>query len=253
MSFFKGRRLPLSPSRRLMCDMLYFGQKVPHVTIERRMKLKELASARASLSHRPSWFAIFIHAFGQVARRYEPLRRSYMPFPWPHLYEHSHNVACLAIERLINGEEGVLNIQLRDPEKYSIAYLDEKIRQAKTRPIEEIAAFRRPLGIAWLPRPLRRLAMWSALNLCGQWRERFAGTFAVTGLGGLGGTPIQAITPLTSTLICGAFEPDGSALVRLTFDHRVLDGMVAARALIDMETILHETVLPELLAGRKAA
>lgn len=253
MSHAKGRTIPLSLGRRLTCDVMHFGQKVPQVAIERRMELGELVAARAKMVHRPTWFAIFIRAYGQVAMRWEALRRSYMPYPWPRLYEHGGNVACLAIERRIDDDDGLLTALFRDPEKHSVAEIDEMIRQAKTKPVEEITSFRRLLRIARLPRPLRRLAMWSALYLSGRWRARYAGTFAVTGVGTFGATSVHLISPLTTTLVCGAIQKDGSAIMRLSFDHRVLDGIAAAKALADLETTLHESVLPELLSASRAA
>ena len=37
---------------------------------------------------RPSWCAIFTKAYAVVAARYPELRRAYLKFPFPRLYEH---------------------------------------------------------------------------------------------------------------------------------------------------------------------
>ncbi len=42
------------------------------------------------------------------------------------------------------------------------------------------------------------------------------------------------------------FAADGSLPVRLSYDHRVLDGGAAARALTELEEVLKEILLPEL-------
>ena len=42
---------------------------------------------------------------------------------------------------------------------------------------------------------------------------------------------------------------DGDVAVCLTFDHRVMDGRHAARALEDMEAILNSTLVTELRLG----
>jgi pyruvate/2-oxoglutarate dehydrogenase complex dihydrolipoamide acyltransferase (E2) component len=51
---------------------------------------------------------------------------------------------------------------------------------------------------------------------------------------------------LTSTLNYGVIAPDGSVDVRLTYDHRVLDGATVARALADLERVLNCEILAEL-------
>jgi pyruvate/2-oxoglutarate dehydrogenase complex dihydrolipoamide acyltransferase (E2) component len=51
---------------------------------------------------------------------------------------------------------------------------------------------------------------------------------------------------LTTTLNYGQFEPDGTLDVRLTYDHRVLDGSTVARALVALEAVLHGEILAEL-------
>jgi pyruvate/2-oxoglutarate dehydrogenase complex dihydrolipoamide acyltransferase (E2) component len=41
-------------------------------------------------------------------------------------------------------------------------------------------------------------------------------------------------------------EPDGTVCVRLIYDHRVLDGAMAARALGKLEDVLNGPILNEL-------
>src|SRR5438105_4804016 len=99
-----GRRLPLSPPRRLTGDLLHFAARVPAVLMQRRMRLGELVAARAELAPAASWSAIFLKAYGAVAAVRPELRRCYQPWPLPHLYEHPVNVASLAVERQVGGE-----------------------------------------------------------------------------------------------------------------------------------------------------
>src|SRR5262245_39251321 len=95
MSRAINRTVCLSPARRLMCDVMHFSQKVPLITLERRMPLTQVALARAALQPRPSWFAIFAKAYALVLARRPDLRRSYMTLPWPRLFEHARNIAVL--------------------------------------------------------------------------------------------------------------------------------------------------------------
>src|SRR5262245_66604209 len=95
--FKQGKSLPLSPQRRLVCDLLHFARQVPSVPVQRQMRLAEVVNARRSWMQRPSWVAIFTKAFALVAAEQAPLRRAYLRFPTHHLYEHPHSVASVAI------------------------------------------------------------------------------------------------------------------------------------------------------------
>src|SRR5947209_9719278 len=99
-----GRRLPLSPSRRLVGDVLHFARRVPSVVVQRRMHLSELVAARAATTPPVSWSAIFLKAYAAVAVERPELRRCYLPWPRPHLYEHPFSVASFAVERRVGDE-----------------------------------------------------------------------------------------------------------------------------------------------------
>ncbi len=252
MSFPRGRNLPLSLPRRLMCDFLHFSKKIPLVCVERQMDLGPLYEARQALADRPSWFTLFLKAFGQAALRWEELRTSYVSFPWPHLHVHEGSIGALPIERRIGDEDGVLFVQIRQPEIRPLAEIEAKVRWAKTAPVDKIGAFRRQLFIGRLPFPLRRLAWWTGLNCVGSYRARYYGTFGVTSVAGLGAASVHFLTPLTSSLAFGVIHRDGAVNVRLTYDHRVMDGVAPARALEYMEKTLNGALTEELRAMSKS-
>jgi hypothetical protein len=241
-----NRHVPLSLSRRLACDAMHFSQKVPLVVLERRMNLAGLAAAREGAQPRPSWFAVFMKAYALVAARRPELRRSYLALPLPRLYEHAHSVASVPIERRRGGEEVICYAQFPCPEVQSIADLDAAIRCHKTAPLENIFTFRTQLALSRLPRPLRRLIWWLGLNLSGRMRAYFYGTFGVTAVSSLGADLVTLLSPLSTTLTYGVVEPNGLVAVRLVFDHRVMDGANAARALTELERVLTGEVLSEL-------
>jgi hypothetical protein len=54
-------------------------------------------------------------------------------------------------------------------------------------------------------------------------------------------------TLVTSTLHYGLFDDCGNLPVRITFDHRVLDGAFVARGLVELEEVLQTTILEELV------
>jgi hypothetical protein len=247
-----GRRLPLSLPRRLIGDLMHFARQIPSVPVQRRMNLAPLVAAREQAQPWPSWCALFTKAYALVAAKRPELRRAYLSFPWPHLYEHPVSIASIAVERRIGDEDAVLFAQLRGAERHMPEQLDSFLKDCKERPVEFIGTFRRALRISGLPRPLRRFIWWLGLNSSGYKRARNLGTFGVSVYSGLGSEGLHPLSPLTTTLTYGVIAPDGTVDVRVIYDHRVLDGATVARALEDMEAVLNH-VLPEMLGAGRAS
>ncbi len=248
-----GRWVPLSLPRRMVNDLMRHCRHVPTVIAERRFRLGALVAARRTWPQRPSWAGMFLKAFAKVAENMPPLRRAYLPYPWPHLYEHPTSTASLTVERELDGEEAVFIAQFPRPDQCSLCDLDRRIRGAKELPPHSIAPMRRALRIARLPAPLRRLLWWIGLYWSGRERARHFGTFGLTSPAAAGAGMQQVLTILTSTLHYGLLDSAGDLDMRLTFDHRVYDGATAARALTAMEEVLHAEILSELRAGPQAA
>ncbi len=241
-----GRYVPLSLPRRFICDLIHFAKQTPTVPMERRMRLGPLTAARADAEPRPGWCAIFLKAYAIVAAREPALRRAYVPFPWPRLYEHPISVTSVGIERRFNDEDAVFFTQMRSAESLGLAEIAFRLRRAKDDPIESVSHYRRILTVSNLPRPLRRFVWWLGLNASGYWRAKYMGTQAVSVVAGLGASGLHLLSPLTTALNYGVFEDDGSLAVRLTYDHRVMDGGTAARVLESLESVLLGEVLTEL-------
>jgi hypothetical protein len=97
---------------------------------------------------------------------------------------------------------------------------------------------------------LRRLVWRASLNLIGKLRCHNFGTFSLSSVAAEGAGLLFLMPLLTSTLHYGVFDGAGNLPMRITFDHRVLDGACAARALAAMERVLLADVLEELLRER---
>jgi hypothetical protein len=238
--------IPLSLPRRLICDYLHFARQIPSVPVQRRMHLGEVLAARSATRLRPSWCAIFTKAYGFVTAAQPLFRRAYLSFPTPHFYEHPINVASIAIERKFGDEDAVFFAHIRQPEELSLAEIDLRLRRFKGQPLESIGDYRRILLVNRFPRPLRRLLWWIGLNVWGRKRAAFMGTSGITVYAGLGAASLHPLSLLTTTLNYGVIEPDGSVDVRITYDHRVLDGATVARALAELERVLTHEILAEL-------
>ena len=250
MSNQTGRNLPISPFRNLVIELTHFCQQVPGATIERHMDLSKLVAARQACVPRPNWCVLFLKAMSIVAARQPELRRTYMPFPWPHLYEHPINVANFTIERRYRDEDVVFFVQVRSPERRSLIELEQIMHTCKTEPVEAVKFFRRAIRMSKVPWPFRRPTWWVSLNLLGKLRSHNFGTFSVTSVAAQGAGIVVMTTLLTSTLHYGLFDDRGILPMRMTFDHRVLDGGVAARALVGLEEVLMTEILQELLTLR---
>jgi hypothetical protein len=241
----RGRAIKLSPARRLVGDLMRFSIDIPRITVQRRMKLGPVLKARERLEPRPSWTALFLKAYGLLSQETPELRRAYVKLPWPHLYEYPSSVASLAYERDHGGERVVLLDRIKQPEKFSIQQLLDRMRTTRSRPVMEIKEFRRALKMARVPTPLRRLLMWLSLNL-GRQRANYFGTFQLSVYSGLGAESLNPLTPLTTLLNYGRIDEDGAVDVRIHYDHRVMDGANVARALERLELILNTVIAEEL-------
>jgi hypothetical protein len=250
MSRQTGRNRALSPFRKLVIELSHHTQKVPGGTVERPMDLSALIAARQACLPKPSWTAIFLKAMGIVAAEQPALRCAYMPFPWMHLYEHPINIANFTIERRFQDEDVVFFAQVRSPERRSLKELDKIIRTCQEEPLESLKFFKRTIRMSKVPWLFRRLTWWVSLNLFGKLRCHNFGTFSLTSVAAAGGGVLHMEPLLTSTVHYGLFDERGSLPMRITFDHRAVDGCVVARALVRLEEVLHHEVLQEIIAGR---
>jgi hypothetical protein len=245
MSRATGRYIPVSYFRRLVTDLMSFSAKVPSVTLERRMDLARLVGARQACTSPPTWSAIFVKAFALVAARSPLLRTSYLTFPWPRFYEHFTNIATLNVDRQIADERVILYAHIASPEKLSLAAIDAIIHEHQQQPVESIPSYRLAVRLSRVPWPFRRWIWWAGLNVLGPLRSHCFGTFGITSLGSQGAGITHLVPLLTCQLHYGIFNPAGKLEMRLSFDHRVLDGVAAAKALADLEHALLDEMVKE--------
>ena len=242
----RGKSIAISPFRGLVIDLMHFSQKVPTVTIDRRMQLGPLLAARLNCDPRPTWTAMFVKAYAIVAARQPMLRRCYMAFPWPRFFENPKNIVTLNVRRKVDGEGVVLQDQIRCPENRSLLEIDARIRRCKEAPVTQIKAYNRVTKLSYWPRFVRRGIMWATLNVFGRRRCHNMGTFGITTVAEHGAGVLNLVPVLTSTIHYGLFDDKGSLDVRLSFDHRVLDGADAAQALAALEQALLSEILAEV-------
>jgi hypothetical protein len=252
MTAVPGRKLCLSVPRRLVTDLLHFAERVPTVPIQRRLRLQAVAVARRQARVRLSWCALMTKAYALVAAERSELRRAFLSFPRPHLYQHHLSVASIAVGRVWRDEEAVLFAQFRAPDQMGLQDLEHALGRVKVEPIETIPSFQRALRLSRLPRPLRRAGWWLGLNWSGSKRAQYLGTFGVSVYAGLGAASFHPLSPMTVTLNYGVIDDQGMVDVRLIHDARVLSGAAVARALGEIEEALNGPIVDELKTGPRA-
>ena len=243
----RGRMIRLSVPRRMVLDLLYFARGIPTVPVQKRMNLGELVAARAACAERPRWTALFTKAYALMARDFPEFRRAYVKLPWPHLYEYPTSNATVVFERDYRGEPGLFTLSVKDPARRPLPELGAELHHASTAPVEDIKDFRRAMQMSRLPVPLRRAFWWISLNF-GRQRGNYFGTFGVSVYSALNAESLHPLSPLTTLLNYGVMTKDGELVVRIIYDHRVMNGATVARALGRLEEILNTTIVEEVRA-----
>jgi len=246
-------RQPLGENRRLVNDLLYFSRHIPLYPLDREFDLGLLADLRLRARVRISWAVLFIKAYGLLSAEIAELRQTYLRWPWPHLYQHPHSVAMLAINRDTPDGERLCWGRFIAPEQQSLVALQAALDEYQTEPLAKV--FRRQMRLSRFPAPLRRIAWWLSLNASGAKRAKRVGTFGLSTLARLETFNRFHPSCLTTSISYGPMSADGKALVTLICDHRVVDGMPMARALARFKTILAGPIAAELagLANRASA
>lgn len=249
----KGIRVALSPARRMVGELLRHAKRVPSLPLNRSLDIAPLQAARAACADRPSWLSLFMKAYGLVALHRPELRRTYIPFPRAHFYEHPESHCAVLVEREWDGEKAVLAAKIRGPENQPLSAIDSYLREFATAPLHEISEFRQLVRLGRLPAICRRFVFWQTLYLSGFNKSKRFGTFMVSTLGNLGCEQMHPLTPLTTYLSFGPISDDGRVTALLVYDHRVMDGRTVAAALADLEATLNGPILAEVRARARVA
>jgi hypothetical protein len=244
----RGTYKSISLARRLVIDLMQVS--VPLVVVKRTLKLDRLIQARAQLSVRPGWTPIIVKAFCIVARDEPWLRTFYMKWLWPHFYELPRSVAMAAIIRDGFDKEVPILLKIGAADEMPLPAIDAILQRGKNAPLREVPALDRVMRITRLPMPLRRLFWAFALHV-GRQRANNFGTFAITSIATTGSETVVLNSPGPSMMTYGMVRPDNTMEILLHWDHRIYDGVLAARALQRLEDVMNGDIADELLASAK--
>ena len=242
----RGKYKSINLARRLVIDLMHVS--VPQVVVKRTMKLDRLLQARAKLAVRPGWTPIVAKAICLVARDEPWLRTFYLRWPWPHFYVLPRSVAMAAIIRDSFDKEVPVLLKIGSADEASLTEVEAILQRGKNAPLDQVPALRRVFRITRLPLPLRRLIWTFGLNI-GRERANNFGTISITSIASLGSETVVANTPGPSLISYGMGRPDNTMELLFHWDHRIFDGIVAARAWQKLEDVMNGEIADELLAG----
>jgi hypothetical protein len=241
----------MDESRSLVLDVLHLSRNVPRFSVDRLFQLDRLDELRRRTCPRISWPILFCKAFARTAAEVPELRWCYVARPIPRVIEFPASVAVVSVNRIWRDRNRLFWVLLRDLETTSLGGLQRQLDHHRQAPLEDV--FRRQLMFSRFPVWLRRPIWWLRLNANSRKRHRRVGTFALSVLAGQQAYNRNFPHFLTTGLTYGPLNPDGSMLVTLICDHRVVDGMTAATALAHLEQHLQGCVSEELERFASAA
>jgi len=239
---------PLPAGRGCVNDVAILALDIPLFPVDRLMQLEAVAAARNTAAVRIGWAAIFLKAYGLVARE-TPLLRSWLAGRFrQRLATSSDSVASLAINRGDDGDDRLFFARLARPDAVPLPLLQKSIDWFVTQPIEE--AFKRQLELEGVPGWLRRTILRWNMRSASPKRVTRIGTFSLSTLAGFSATNRFHPTICTTSLSYGPLDGDGRCLVTVIADHRVLDGAAVAKTLARLEEVLTTEIVAELRTAR---
>lgn len=225
--------------RRMAVDISIASKSVPSFPLIRTMQLQRVDAARRASSRRIGLTSLFLHAYSRVCHEVPELRDIYVALPTPYLYRHPHVVASVTIHRQDEqGNERLIWGRIQSPHQLDIESVQGSIDRFTHGSIDEV--FADGLRMERRPAILRRATWWLLTRCCGRKRAKHIGTFSISSLGQLGALNGHHPLITTSSLAIGPLERDGKCDVALICDHRVIDGVLAAKALQRLENLLLE-------------
>lgn len=230
----------------MVADLSWAALRVPRCVMSARLHLPRARAARAAMPQpRPPWTAIFAKAFALTALERPTLRQLHASLWRLRLLRLDHAIGCVLVEREHLGEPTLNLARLVQPHAMTLPEIAAVLHEAKHAPPAANKMFRRMLGFAAKPRPLRRFLLRIALAFAAP-LARYAGSFSVSSLGEQGASILDSVSILPVFISYGPMDAAGGVDVFFVFDHRVMDGADGAAALAGIERMIEGPVADEL-------
>lgn len=235
----------IGASRAIVLDVVQYARRVPSFPVERTVQVEQLAAARQQSPVRISWTALYLRAYALASRQNACLRQIYVPWPWPRVYQSPTCVIAVAVNRTLSSGDRLFFGRVHSPDQRSLLDIQADIERFQA--ADPAKEFRSQWRGAKLPWPIRKLAWWWRMEVAFRSRPRRSGTGSISALAGQGVTNRRHPCIMTSSLSFGPVGSDGNTLVTLQCDHRVIDGVAAAKAINSLCDFLVGQVHDELI------
>lgn len=255
-----GRVKPFPMDRRHTLHFLESARPYAPVLLNMEVDMTQAQAVREhglqAYGRRLSYVTLLTRVIAEAMTGFPETNAALQTFPSARLCEYEHIIAKVLVDKRWNGRRFALPCLIPNAETASPAAIQARIDELQQTDLEELADFRRVRMLnrlpIWLGRWVYRLGTWSFGG-----RERLQGTFTISSLGHRG---INSFFPISTSTLCfgvGAVEPKpvclGKAIVvrpmmtlSLVFDHRVIDGAMAADLMSEIRSRLESAEL-----GRK--
>ncbi|MBM4021182.1 MAG: hypothetical protein FJ284_02900 [Planctomycetes bacterium] len=235
---------PLPAGRGVVNDVALLAHEAPLFPVDREMRLGVVAAARADAPRRIGWAAMFLKGYALVAREMPPLRSWLAGRLPPRLATSDTSVATLAVNRVEASVDRLFFARLTAPDLLPLPAIQAFVHRHATAPVSEV--FRRQLELERAPAWLRRAILrWNHRSLSPK-RPGRIGTFSMSSLAGFAAGNHFHPTLCTTSLCQGPLDDTDCCRVTVIADHRVLDGVTAARALARLEEVMTGPIAAEL-------
>ena len=240
----KPQIVPLPGLRRHTYHYLMYASQFKAVALDTEVDISRLLERKERWKERGQrigYVAFLIEAISRVLRDYPEANVSLKGGIRPKLAVFPEITAKFMMNKRVNGEQIVLSGIITESDQKQVDEIQGTINYFSQNEVEELQELK---GVrllqslpVWLGRWMYRLAMGNLSK-----RNQLQGTFAISSLGQ---QPVQAFYPIISNTLCfgmGTAEQrpvviDGQIAIRpimklsLVFDHRAIDGALAAEIL----------------------
>lgn len=241
--------LPFPQERKHTLFFLRYVRAFSPVFIDTDVDMSKILSLREqslqTTQVKYSIIAYFIHAAARVMANYPEANSSLAAGLIPKIARHNNVNAKFTLDKNIGEQRTVLSALVTDADKMSLQGIQNIIEYYKNNDFEEIAEFSSLKMLHKLPLFIgQSLFSWIVSKLSK--RKSLFGTFSVTSLGhkpinsffSVGGTTLTfGIGQIQPRAIVKNLQIKSAPIMRLsmTFDHRTIDGAMAADILYDIK------------------
>ena len=234
---------PFPPARRGTWTFLHSGaRRTCHVHLLADVDAGRMRRAREESGGRLSYVSLVVKAAADVVAGYPEARSVLRGSSWrPRLAELADVDVKVLFDKVSDGRRCVVSGVVPAAQRLTPAQVQDVVDVHKNAGLGEPGPYRQALRLQRLPVPLSRLLFRAAMRDPVR-RSALQGTFSVTSVGH---EPVRAILPMIyGTLGFGMGRIADAAVVRdgrvcvapqftlsLAFDHRVVDGALAAEVL----------------------